>query len=59
MSSTMKRVPCYWCNGSLMEMRIMLCEYGRWGVSTPLMRGGLRTGISRGSHGRKGTHFWS
>jgi hypothetical protein len=55
----MEQVPCCWCNGSLMEMHITLCEGGWLRVWTPLMKGGLRTWISKSFHGRKRTHFWS
>jgi hypothetical protein len=57
LSSVIEQVPCYWCNGSLMEMHITLCEDGWWGISTPLMKGGLRTWISRGFMGGKGHIF--
>jgi len=48
----MEQVHCCLCDGSLMEMCIMLCGDGWWGVSMRLMKGGLNTSISARSQGR-------
>lgn len=42
---------------ALMKMCIMLCKGDWWGISMSLMKGGLRTWISNGSHGGKGHLF--
>lgn len=46
----MEWVPCWLCNGLLMEMCITLHGDGWWGVSAPLMKGDLQTCISGASH---------
>lgn len=48
---SLERVPCWLCNGLLMEMHITLHGYGWWGVFAPLMKGDLQTCISGASHG--------
>ncbi len=58
LSSVMERVFfCYGYNGYMMEMCILLCKGDWWGVSMSLTKGGLRTWISSGSHGRKRAIF--
>jgi hypothetical protein len=39
----MEQVPCWLCNGLLMEMCITLHGDGWWGVSPSLMKGDLQT----------------